>query len=120
MDKPVYRIRLTSGRFDHVVGKLAALDRARELVGEPNASQDQLARHYGVTIERITIGHIAENTFADACYFQNSIGELRRALADYPDKGDIETWGLTEDEWREEIELALAAKIEQLSRHNDT
>jgi hypothetical protein len=53
MDKPVYRIRLTSGRFDHVVSRAAALARARELVGEPNASEDQLARHYGVTIERV-------------------------------------------------------------------
>lgn len=53
---------------------------------------------------------IADNTFAHACYDQNSIEELEVALAGEPDEGDMRAWGLTSDEWREQIETALAAR----------
>lgn len=53
---------------------------------------------------------IQENTFAEACYDQNSIEELEAALNQEPDETDMETWGLTADEWREQIEIALAEK----------
>lgn len=55
---------------------------------------------------------IAENTFAAACYDSNTIAELESALASGPDARDLEEWGLTDEEWRAEIELALAAKRE--------
>ena len=55
---------------------------------------------------------IRENTFAAACYDQNSIADLETALAEEPDPQDMADWGLTADEWREEIELAIAAKRE--------
>lgn len=55
---------------------------------------------------------IETNTFAAACYDQNSIDELEEALAGQADATDCENWGLTPEEWRAEIELALAAKRE--------
>jgi hypothetical protein len=46
---------------------------------------------------------------AEACYSGNSIGELEEALAwERADRTDCEEWGLTEDEWREAIQAALA------------
>ena len=56
------------------------------------------------------INLIESGSFAEACYNQNSIRELEDALASAPDAVELETWGLTADEWREQIELALAAK----------
>lgn len=50
------------------------------------------------------------NTFAAACYDSNSIAELEAALKDGPDAANMNEWGLTESEWLEQIELALAEK----------
>ena len=55
---------------------------------------------------------IKENTFAAACYDMNSIPELEAALAGPADTTDMRAWGLTEQEWRDEIALALKAKRE--------
>jgi hypothetical protein len=57
---------------------------------------------------------INENTFAAACYDMNSIAELEAALAGPADKADMRTWGLAEQEWRDEIALALKAKREDM------
>jgi hypothetical protein len=65
----------------------------------------------GVTSTRDTdMTTINENTFAAACYEMNSIAELEAAIAGPADKIDMTTWGLTEQEWRDEIALALKAK----------
>ena len=56
--------------------------------------------------------HIAENTFAAACYDQNSAQELEAALVSGPDANDMREWNLTADEWTAQIKLALAAKLE--------
>ena len=61
-----------------------------------------------------TTTRIEGNTFAAACYDQNSIAELEQALKNGPDVTDMKTWNLTADEWRDEIELALQAKKEDL------
>lgn len=53
---------------------------------------------------------IADNTFAAACFDQNTIADLVEAMAGPADATDMATWGLTEAEWREQIEIALAAK----------
>lgn len=55
---------------------------------------------------------IAENTFAAACYDMNSIAELETALAGPADAADMRVWNLTEQEWRDQIALALKAKRE--------
>lgn len=52
---------------------------------------------------------VQENTFAEACYDQNSIEELEVARNQEPDETDMKEWNLTEDEWREQIEIAIAA-----------
>lgn len=50
---------------------------------------------------------ITENTFAEACYNDNSIYELEQALIDGADEIDMKAWKLTETEWTEQIQLAL-------------
>lgn len=52
-----------------------------------------------------------ENSLAAACYDQNSIADLEAALHAPVDPVDMETWGLTEDEYYAQIKLALAAKL---------
>lgn len=44
--------------------------------------------------------------FAEACYDTNTLAELRDATE--PDAGDLETWTITEDQWREAVAAALA------------
>ncbi len=58
------------------------------------------------------MAQINENTFAAACYDQNSVAELQTALAGEADANDMAEWGLTAAEWRAQIELALEAKME--------
>lgn len=53
---------------------------------------------------------IESNTFAEACYHMNSIDELEEALKNDADETDMKTWGISADEWREQIDLALAEK----------
>lgn len=53
---------------------------------------------------------IDENTYAAACYDQNSIADLEAAPHAPADPVDMDTWGLTEDEYYAQIKLALAAK----------
>ena len=48
--------------------------------------------------------------FARACYDDNTATELAKALAYGPDTIDMETWGLTEEQWRIAVSHALAAQ----------
>lgn len=57
---------------------------------------------------------IALNTFAAACYDQNTIEDLEVALAGEPDQTDMAAWDLTADEWRDQIRLAIAALREDV------
>lgn len=50
---------------------------------------------------------IQENTFAEACYNQNSIEELEAALQGQANAADMKEWDLTEEQWREQISIAL-------------
>lgn len=50
------------------------------------------------------------NTFASACYEQNTVAELEAAITGAADPADMAAWDLTADQWRAQIELALAAK----------
>ena len=50
------------------------------------------------------------NTFAEACYNMNSIQELEEALNQGPDQCDMDEWGISADEWKEQISAALAEK----------
>ena len=54
---------------------------------------------------------VAENTFAAACYDTNTISELRAALDGEADPIDMREWSLSADEWREQVETALAARL---------
>ena len=55
---------------------------------------------------------IETNTFAAACYEQNSIAELEAALkCRRADRGDMKAWGISASEWRSQITTALKAKL---------
>ena len=57
---------------------------------------------------------IKAGTFAEACFNQNSVRELEEALAqEVADGTDCQTWGISQDEWRESISAALAEKTMQ-------
>ena len=58
--------------------------------------------------------NIDNNTFAEACYDQNTCDELIEALlnANSASATDRKTWGITKKEYRENLALALRAKIE--------
>jgi len=55
---------------------------------------------------------IPENTFAAACYDQNSVEELLEGLRSGSDAADCAKWGLSPAGWTSQIKLALAAKLE--------
>jgi hypothetical protein len=61
---------------------------------------------------------IPDDTFAAACYNDNSVEELVTALAGPADEADMKAWGLTAEEWREGIELALEALLERAAGEN--
>lgn len=51
---------------------------------------------------------IQENTFAEACYNQNTIEQLEDALKSPADETDMREWGLSESEYFDEIKTAIA------------
>ena len=53
--------------------------------------------------------------FAEACCNQNSLKELKEALAGEADETDMKTWNLTEDQWCEALEVAIIAMENNLS-----
>lgn len=63
----------------------------------------------------MTTIRIESNTFAEACYNQNSLAELEapHSPAD-ADATDCRTWGITAEQWSEAIELALQARRQDL------
>ncbi len=52
--------------------------------------------------------------FAQSCYEMNSIEELSAALSEDADETDMAEWGITEQEWKDQIEEALAELEEDL------
>jgi len=53
--------------------------------------------------------------FTEACCNQNSLKELKEALAGEADETDMKTWNLTEDQWCEALEVAIIAMENNLS-----
>ena len=53
------------------------------------------------------INEIQIGSFAEACYEMNTIEELEIALLGVADLSDCKEWGLSPEEWREQIEIAL-------------
>jgi len=57
--------------------------------------------------------NLPENSFAAACYEQNSVCELIDALTGpSADPLDCKEWRITPTQWRAAIEMALLARIE--------
>ena len=54
---------------------------------------------------------IEDGSFAEACYNTNSLEELKGATIENADKTDMKAWGLTPEEWVEQVNLALKAKL---------
>ena len=65
-----------------------------------------------------TFEDIEKGTFAEACYDTNHIGELLDAIASRSaaDTQECQQWELTPTEWRENMLLAVEAKIADLYR----
>jgi hypothetical protein len=59
----------------------------------------------------IYVVHMDNNSFAEACYDQNSFEDLDEALRSGLSCDDCDTWKISHEEWREQIEKALAQKI---------
>lgn len=59
---------------------------------------------------------IQDNSFAAACIEQNSMSELLEASDNTCDPHDMKTWNLTENEWREQIQLAIAYKRQEMDQ----
>lgn len=57
--------------------------------------------------------------FAEACYDNNSIGELIAALMSAPDPSDLHEWGLSDEEYYAAIEQALAARLESCDERRE-
>ena len=53
--------------------------------------------------------------FAEACYNQNSLNELKFSLKGAADETDLLTWNLTEAEWREALKIAIIAMEQGVS-----
>lgn len=53
--------------------------------------------------------------FAEACYDQNSLQELKFSLKGAADETDLLTWNLTEAEWREALKIAIIAMEQDIS-----
>jgi hypothetical protein len=53
--------------------------------------------------------------FAEACYDQNSLNELKFTLTDAADETDMKIWNLTEAEWREALKIAIIAMEKDIS-----
>jgi len=60
---------------------------------------------------------IAENSFAEACYDNNSLSELQAdgLTADDADAEDLRVWGITPDEWLYSLKLAYAHKLRDIA-----
>ncbi|MFA5300500.1 MAG: hypothetical protein WC389_20120 [Lutibacter sp.] len=54
---------------------------------------------------------IKDNTFAAACYNDNSIEELQDAISSGADAVDCKNWGIDATTWMEQMKLALQEKI---------
>ena len=62
--------------------------------------------------EETTMINFRSKPFAALCYRYRSIHEMQRDLQGPADLQDCESWGLTAREWREQIKLALKARME--------
>jgi hypothetical protein len=53
--------------------------------------------------------------FAEACFNQNSLNELKFSLKGAADETDLLIWNLTESEWREALKIAVIAIEKDIS-----
>jgi hypothetical protein len=52
---------------------------------------------------------LTDNSFAAACYDNQTIKELNAAFNRDADPEECEAWGLSPSEWKENVEMALIA-----------
>jgi len=53
--------------------------------------------------------------FAEACFNQNSLHELKFSLKGAADETDLLIWNLTEEEWRQALKIAVIAMERDIS-----
>ncbi len=54
---------------------------------------------------------LRDDSFAAKCYDRGTVRELRAAFNRDADPEDCDQWGLSSSEWKENIEMALVARI---------
>lgn len=64
-------------------------------------------------INKIGLCHIEDNTFAAACYNDNSISDLLDCISGPADYNDMIIWKITAKQWRDQIWRALAALVNE-------
>jgi hypothetical protein len=79
----------------------------------PNPSCDYIIKDWVELDEGEMVDKVKD--FAEACCDQNSLKELKDALVREADETDMKTWNITEDQWREALEVAIIAIENNLS-----
>ncbi|MGB9938208.1 hypothetical protein [Methanosarcina sp.] len=79
----------------------------------PSSACEYVVKDYVELSEGEPVDNV--KNFAEACCDQNSLKELKAALAGDADETDMKTWHLTEDQWRKALEVAIIAMENNLS-----
>ncbi|MGA9189613.1 MAG: hypothetical protein WB014_13890 [Methanosarcina sp.] len=81
----------------------------------PSATCDYIAKDLVEIVDGEEENVDKVKDFAEACCDQNSIKELKEALAGEADETDMKTWNITEDQWRKALKVAIIAIENNLS-----
>jgi len=79
----------------------------------PSATCDYIIKDFVELDEGENVEKVKD--FAEACCDQNSLKELKAALAGEADETDMKTWNLTDDQWHEALKVAIIAMENNLS-----
>lgn len=85
-------------------------NRIDALLNKAKINELAISDSWGEIAQRIEDSYNDLKGFAEACYDQNSVNELAECLSAEADQGDMETWDIDAEEWKEAIEQALFAK----------
>lgn len=79
---------------------------------------DELRKLLNENPEAIPSTFLMDSSFAAECYDKKSVKWLKSAFNRDADPEECETWRLTPVEWKENIEMALMAKLASEKKRN--